>query len=66
MDREAVLHAGLMRHYGPLASPDEPYAALDSEVRTGFSNQAEQVGFEDELRRQVSLRPPSRCRASST
>ena len=49
VDGEAVVHAGLMRHYGPLADADVPFVALDSEARVGFDSQADQDAYEAAL-----------------
>lgn len=49
VDGEAVVHAGLMRHYGPLADADAPFVALDSEARVGFDSQADQDAYEAAL-----------------
>jgi len=55
LDGEAVVHAGLMRHYGPLARGEAPWLALDSEARVGFASRADQVAFEAALSRAVGL-----------
>ncbi len=55
LDGEAVVHAGLMRHYGALAGSDMPFLALDSEVRMGFEHLEAQKSFEDSLPERVGL-----------
>ncbi len=55
LDGEAVVHAGMMRRYGPLAGEEAPWLALDSEARIGFGSQAEQRSFEADLRARVGL-----------
>ena len=55
LDGEAVVHAGLMRRYGPLALRDTPLLALDSEARVGFACKADQVAFEAALPGVVGL-----------
>jgi hypothetical protein len=55
LDGEAVVHAGLMRHYGPLAPADAPFVALDSEARVGFDCQADQDAYEAALPALVGL-----------
>lgn len=57
LDGEAVVHAGLMRHYGPLAQEDAPLLTLDSEARVGFDCLADQVDFEVTLPGIVGLPP---------
>lgn len=55
LDGEAVVHAGLMRSYGPLATADAAYLALDSEARVGFDSRPEQAAFEARLPQVVGL-----------
>lgn len=55
VDGEAVLHAGLMRRYGPLAVEDASIFALDSEARLGFESTPDQQRFEATLRASVGL-----------
>ncbi|MBL8616016.1 MAG: hypothetical protein JNM72_10445 [Deltaproteobacteria bacterium] len=55
LDGEAVVHAGLMRHHGPLSPSAAPFLALDSEARMGFDSQADQVAFEATLPAVVGL-----------
>lgn len=55
VDGEAVVHAGLMRAYGPLAASDAAFQALDSEARVGFDTRADQVAFEASLPDRVGL-----------
>lgn len=55
IDGEAIVHAGLMRIYGPLATADTPFLALDSEARMGFDSTPDQVAFEATLPTVVGL-----------
>jgi len=57
LDGEAVVHAGLMRSYGPLATVAAPFLALDSEARVGFDSKADQQAFEASLPGVVGLPP---------
>jgi len=57
VDGEAVVHAGLLRHYGPLAEAEVPFVALDSEARVGFDRQADQEAHEAALPGVVGLPP---------
>ena len=55
---EAICHAGLIRRYGHGWRPGDPLVAVDSEVRIGFANRAEQENVDAVLRNRLSL-PPS-------
>lgn len=55
VDGEAVLHAGLLRRHGPLATSAEPWVAVDSEAQIGFDRLADQQLFNEDLRRRVGL-----------
>jgi hypothetical protein len=52
---EAIVHAGLMRHYGPLATEDAPFVALDSEARMGFASKGDRSRLEGQLAERVGI-----------
>jgi hypothetical protein len=52
---EAKAHAGMMRRYGPLGRPEDPFRALDSEVRVGYDSEEKRKAFLRSLRQQLGL-----------
>lgn len=55
LEGEAVVQAGLMRRYGPLAATRPPLLALDSEVVIGFFSSQDQRQFNADLRGVLGL-----------
>ena len=54
---EAICHAGLMRCYGHGWRPGDLLVTIDSEVRIGFANRAEQENADAALRNRLGLSP---------